>query len=50
MELKREVIERKKDISLSIETTIKDAMVPYYESKQSLTIFLAYQTNFVLSK
>ncbi|XP_050956697.1 nuclear GTPase SLIP-GC isoform X3 [Labeo rohita] len=31
MRLKREVIERKKKISLSITTTIKDAMVPYYQ-------------------
>ncbi|XP_073689147.1 nuclear GTPase SLIP-GC-like [Garra rufa] len=31
MSLKREVIERKKEISLSIETTIKDAMVPHYK-------------------
>ncbi|XP_043113854.1 nuclear GTPase SLIP-GC-like isoform X2 [Puntigrus tetrazona] len=31
MELKREVIERKKEMSLCITNTIKDAMVPYYE-------------------
>ncbi|KAK2917213.1 hypothetical protein Q8A67_001587 [Cirrhinus molitorella] len=31
MRLKREVVERKKEIFLSISNTIKDAMVPYYE-------------------
>lgn len=39
MELKREVVERKKEIYLSITNTIKKAMVPYYESKRSLTIY-----------
>ncbi|KAF4105351.1 hypothetical protein G5714_014682 [Onychostoma macrolepis] len=36
MELKREVIERKKEIYLSIKTTIKEAMVPYYEKAAKL--------------
>ncbi|XP_056596864.1 nuclear GTPase SLIP-GC-like isoform X2 [Triplophysa dalaica] len=37
IKLKREVVERKKDIHLSIQMTIKDAMAPYYKRAAKFT-------------